>query len=103
LRKYVETEPVSETVTTREERARPEREPITDANVGRAMSGPDISEDEHELTLSDEDLVVEKRTVPKERVRLTKDVEYDEETVSDELRKERIEAEGDVDTRRRRT
>jgi uncharacterized protein (TIGR02271 family) len=102
LRKHVETEPVSETVTTRKERARLEREPITDANVGRAMSGPDISEEEHELTLSEEELVVEKRTVPKERVRLTKDVEFQEETVSDELRKERIEAEGDVDTRTRR-
>jgi uncharacterized protein (TIGR02271 family) len=103
LRKHVETEPVSQTVTTRKERARLEREPITDANVDRAMSGPDISEDEHELTLSEEELVVEKRTVPKERVRLTKDVEYDEETVSDELRKERIEAEGDIDEGRRRT
>jgi uncharacterized protein (TIGR02271 family) len=103
LHKYVETEPVSETVTTRKERARVEREPISEANAGRAMSGPDISEDEHEITLSEEELVVEKRTVPKERVRLTKDVEFEEETVTDELRKERIEAEGDVDARRRRT
>ena len=103
LRKYVETEPVSETVTTRKERARLEREPITDANVGRALSGPDISEDEHEITLSDEELVVEKRTVPKERVRLKKDVEFEDETVTNELLKERIEADGDIDERPRRT
>ena len=94
---------MSETVTTRKERARLEREPITDANVGRALSGPDISEDEHEITLSDEELVVEKRTVPKERVRLKKDVEFEDETVTNELLKERIEADGDIDERPRRT
>jgi hypothetical protein len=41
---------------------------------------------------------VEKRTVPKERVRLDKETVVDEKTVSEELRKERIEA--DDDTRR---
>ena len=97
LRKRVETEPVSETVTTRRETARVEREPITDANVGRAMDGPDISEEEHEMQLTAEEAVVAKQTVPKERVRLEKDVVTEEETVTDELRKERIEAEGDLD------
>ena len=46
--------------------------------MDRALSGPDISEGEHEITPSDEELVVEKRTVPKDRVRLTKDVEFQE-------------------------
>ena len=41
--------------------------------------------------------MVEKRTVPKERVRLEKDVEAGEETISEEVRKERIEAEGDLE------
>jgi hypothetical protein len=40
--------------------------------------------------------VVEKRTVPKERVRLETDTVTDEEQVTDEVRKERIETEGDV-------
>ena len=40
--------------------------------------------------------MVEKRTVPKERVRMTKDTLTDEAQVSEELRKEQIEAEGDV-------
>jgi stress response protein YsnF len=35
--------------------------------------------------------VVEKRAVPKERVRLGKDTEEDEHEVSEEVRKERIE------------
>jgi|SRR5215217_478501 len=97
LRKWVETEQVETTVPVRREKARLEREPITDANVDRATSGPDISDEEHEVVLHQEEPVVEKRTVPKERVRLEKDVETDEETISEEVRKERIESEGDID------
>ena len=63
------------------------------------MDGPDISEEEHEVTLHAEEPVVEKRTVPKERVRMNRDTVTDEETVSEQVRKERIEAEGDVDQR----
>jgi uncharacterized protein (TIGR02271 family) len=96
LRKYVETETRSETVPLQRETARVEREPITDSNVDQAMSGPEISEEEHEVILSEEEPVVEKRTVPKERVRLEKDVVTDQETVSGEVRKERITTEGDA-------
>ena len=96
LRKWVETEEVQKTVPVRREKARIEREPITDDNVDRATSGPDISDEEHEVVLHEEEPVVEKRTVPKERVRLEKDVETDHETVSEEVRKERIESEGDI-------
>ena len=99
LRKYVETENVTQTVPVQREEVRVEREPITDANVDRAVDGPEISEEEHEVTLHTEEPVVEKRTVPKERVRLDKDVHTDEETVSEDVRKERIEAEGDAEGR----
>jgi uncharacterized protein (TIGR02271 family) len=99
LRKYVETENVQETVPVQREEVRVEREPITDANVDEALDGPDISEEEHEVTLHAEEPVVEKRTVPKERVRLDKDVHTDEETVSDDVRRERIESEGDAEGR----
>jgi len=95
LRKYVVTEQVTKTVPVQREEVRVEREPITDENVDRAMSGPDISEEEHEVVLHEEEPVVEKRAVPKERVRLEKDADVEEETVSEEVRKERIEAEGD--------
>jgi uncharacterized protein (TIGR02271 family) len=95
LRKWVETEQVDETVPVRRETARVEREPITDENVDDATSGPEISESEHEVTLHEEEPVVEKRTVPKERVRLEKDTETDEEQVSETVRKERVEQEGD--------
>jgi len=99
LRKYVETENVEQTVPVQREEARVEREPITDVNRDAALAGPDITEAEHEVTLHTEEPVVEKRTVPKERVRLDKDVHTDEETVSDEVRRERIEAEGDAEER----
>jgi len=95
LRKYVVTENVTKTVPVQREEVRVEREPITEGNVDRAMSGPDISEEEHEVVLHEEEPVVEKRAVPKERVRLEKDTEVGEETISEEVRKERIEAEGD--------
>jgi stress response protein YsnF len=81
------------------EEVRLEREPITDANAGRAVDGPEISEEEHEVTLHTEEPVVEKRTVPKERVRLDKDVHTDEKTVSEDVRRERIDAEGDAERR----
>ena len=95
LRKYVVTEEVQRTVPVQREEVRVEREPITEGNADAAMAGPDISEEEHEVTLHEEEVVVEKRAVPKERVRMSKDTVTDEQTVSDEVRKERIEVEGD--------
>jgi uncharacterized protein (TIGR02271 family) len=100
LRKYVVTEEVEQTVPVRREEVRVEREPITDANADRAMDGPEISEEEHEVVLHEEEPVVEKRAVPKERVRMGKEARTDDAKVSEEVRKERIEADGDVgDTR----
>jgi uncharacterized protein (TIGR02271 family) len=97
LRKYVVTEEVQQTVPVRREEVRVEREPITDANVDQALDGPEISEEEHEVVLHEEELVVEKRTVPKERVRMEKDSHTDQAQVSEEVRKERIEAEDDLE------
>ncbi|MDQ0924455.1 uncharacterized protein (TIGR02271 family) [Pseudarthrobacter sp. W1I19] len=103
LRKYVTTENVTKTVPVQREEVRLEREPITDANRGAALDGPDISEEEHEVILHEERPVVEKETVPVERVRLDKDVVQDDVTVNEEVRKEHIEADGDgVDGNRRR-
>ena len=96
LRKYVVTEQVQQTVPVRREEVRIEREPITDANVDEATAGPEISEEEHEIVLHEEEPVVEKRTVPKERVRMDKESVTDETQVSEEIRKEQIEAEGDT-------
>jgi uncharacterized protein (TIGR02271 family) len=102
LRKYVVTENVTETVPVSREEVRVEREPITDANVGKAMDGPAISEEEHEVVLHEETPVVEKEAVPVERVRLDKDTVTEEVQVSEGLRKEEIEVDGVDETRDRR-
>jgi len=100
LRKYVTTEQVQQTVPVQREEVRVEREPITDANVGAATAGPEISEAEHEVVLHVEEPVVEKRTVPKERVRLDKEAVTDQEQVGEEVRKEQIDLdEGGTDVR----
>jgi stress response protein YsnF len=44
--------------------------------------------------LTEEEVVAEKRAVPKERVRLDKETVTEEQQVSEEIRKERIEVEG---------
>ena len=100
LRKYITTENVTTTVPVQREEVRLEREPITDANKGDAMSGPDLTESEHEVTLHEERPVVDKETVPVERVRLEKDTVTDDVPVNEEVRKENIETEGTRDTRR---
>jgi len=94
LRKYVVTEEVTQTVPVRREEVRLEREPITDANVGQATDGPEISEEEHEVVLHEEVPVVEKQAVPKERVRLGTETVADEHTVSEQVRKEQIDTDG---------
>jgi uncharacterized protein (TIGR02271 family) len=97
LRKYVTNETQQVTVPVQREEVRVEREPITDANRDAATSGPAISEEEHEVTLHEETPVVEKRAVPKERVRLDTETVTDERQVSEEVRKEQIEIDGDQD------
>src|SRR3954463_3646181 len=95
LRKYIVEDEVTKTVPVRREEIRVEREPITDANVDAATDGPAISEEEHEVVLHEEEAVVEKRVVPKERVRLDKDVQTAEREVSETVSKEQGEVDGD--------
>jgi uncharacterized protein (TIGR02271 family) len=97
LRKYVVTETQQVTVPVSREEVRVEREPITDANLEDATSGPAISEEEHEVTLREEEVVVDKRAVPKERVRLDTETVTEERQVSEEVRKEQIQVDGDQD------
>jgi uncharacterized protein (TIGR02271 family) len=100
LRKYVVTEQQQVTVPVSREEVRLEREPITDANVGEATRGADLTEAEHEVTLRAERPVVETETVPVERVRLDKQTVTDQENVSGEVRKEQIEFQGDQERTR---
>jgi uncharacterized protein (TIGR02271 family) len=100
LRKYVVSENVTETVPVTREEVRVEREPITEANIGHAMDGPAISEEEHEVVLHAEQPVVAKEAVPVERVRLDTETVTEQQTVSDTVRKEQIELDADRDVRR---
>jgi uncharacterized protein (TIGR02271 family) len=94
------TEHVTKTVPVQREEVHVEREPITDGNVDAATDGPGISEEEHEVVLHEEEPVVEKRTVPKERVRLDKDVVTDDVEVEDDVRHEEIDVAGVEGSRR---
>lgn len=95
VRKWVETEPVEADVELQRETARVTREPID-----QPVSGAELGEQEVEVPLRQEEPVVQKEAIAKERIGLEKDVETETQTVSDEVRKERVEVEGDnVDTR----
>jgi uncharacterized protein (TIGR02271 family) len=91
LRKYVVEDEVTQTVPVKREEVRVEREPITDGNVDAATAGPAISDEEHEVVLHEEEVVADKRAVPKERIRVDKDTVMDEQQVSETVRKEEIE------------
>ncbi|CAA9310123.1 MAG: putative conserved domain protein [uncultured Frankineae bacterium] len=101
LRKYVTTETETRTVPVSREEVRVEREPITDANMPNAMSGPAISEEEHEVVLTEERPVVQKEAVPVERVRMDTDTVTEQATVTEEVRKEQIDMDGATETRGR--
>jgi stress response protein YsnF len=96
LRKWVETEPVTEEVHLRRETAHLQRQP-----VDRPAPGAQLGEQEVELTLHEEQPVVEKETVEKERITLRKEEETRRETVSGETREEQVEVEGDVEEEHR--
>ena len=100
LRKYVVTEEQQVTVPVSREEVRIERESITEGNIGRATDGPEISDEEHEVTLRAERPVVDTEAVPVERVRLGKETITEQETVGGQVRKEQIELDDDTGRRR---
>ncbi len=90
LRKYVVTEQEQVTVPVSREEVRVEREPITEGNYDKAMDGPALSEEEHEVVLTEERPIVTTEAVPVERVRLSKDQVQEQQTVTADVRKEVI-------------
>jgi len=96
LRKYIVTEEQTITVPVTREEVRLERVPVTDATIDEATDGPDLSEAEHEVVLTEERIVVTKETVPVERVSLAKETVTEDQQVTEQVRKERIETEGEV-------
>jgi len=102
LRKYVVNEQQTVQVPVTREEVRVEREAITDANRGEALSGADISEEEHEVVLHEERPVVTTEAVPVERVRLGTETVTEQQSVSGEVRKEQIELDDDATVTRDR-
>jgi uncharacterized protein (TIGR02271 family) len=84
--KHVETERVSKDVPVTRERASIERRPIegTDARNARAS----ISEDEIRVPLMEEEVVVEKRVVPKEEIVVKKHREQETKHIEADVRRE---------------
>ncbi|MEO3938948.1 PRC and DUF2382 domain-containing protein [Dermatophilaceae bacterium Soc4.6] len=100
LRKFVVTEQQTVTVPVTREEVRLEREPISQADqatMAKAMDGPAISEEEHELVLHEEQVVVTKEAVPVERVKLGVETVTEDQQVTEEVRKEQIESSTDLD------
>src|ERR671913_242629 len=95
VRKRVRTDRESIEVPTRREEVTVERVPVE----GEATEA-EIGEDEVVVPVTEEEVVVGKRPVVKEEVRVRKDVIEDTEVVEEDVRREEIEVEDETSTRR---
>jgi uncharacterized protein (TIGR02271 family) len=86
----VVTENQTVTVPVTREEVRLEREPIVDGDRGAALDAADLSEEDHEIVLTEERPVVQKETVPVERVRLEKESVTTQQQVTEDVRHEEI-------------
>jgi uncharacterized protein (TIGR02271 family) len=98
VRKRVRTEREQVRVPKRREEVHVERVPVE----GREASEAEIGEDEIFVPVTEEEVVVEKRPVVKEEIRVRKDVTRDEEIVEEDVRKEEIDIDDQTDLRGRR-
>jgi len=94
VRKRVRTDRERIRVPKRREEVRVERVPVE----GREATEAEIGEEEFFVPVSEEEVVVEKRPVVKEEIRVRKDVVEDEEVVERDVRKEEV----DIDDRTER-
>jgi uncharacterized protein (TIGR02271 family) len=90
VRKRVVTEQQHRTVPVEREELRVHREPVR-AGEGDGDGDAEMSADERTIELREEQPVVDKRVVPKERIRIGKEVVRDQEQVSEPVRKEQVE------------
>jgi uncharacterized protein (TIGR02271 family) len=91
LHKYVDVEPIEQTVHVFHEEYDVERVPIT----GQDRVSGSLGEAQQELILHEERIVMRKELVPVERVRLVARRVEEDRTFRDEIRRERIEIEPD--------
>jgi len=91
LHKYVDSEQIEQPVRLFREEFEIERVPIT----GNEPVSNNMGEDVQEIVLHEERVVLRKEMVPVERVRLRSKQVQSDQTVRDEVRRERIEVEPD--------
>ena len=94
VRKRVRTDREHIEVPTRHEEVTVERVPVE----GEA-SEAEIGEDEVVVPVTEEEVVVQKRPVVKEEVRIRKDVVEETEVVEEDVRREEVEVEDDTERR----
>jgi uncharacterized protein (TIGR02271 family) len=94
VRKRVRTDREQIEVPTRHEEVSVERVPVE----GEAKEA-EIGEDEVSVPVTEEEVVVEKRAVAKEEVRIRKDVVEDTEVVEEDVRREEVEVEDETERR----
>jgi uncharacterized protein (TIGR02271 family) len=94
VRKRVVTERQRMEIPTRREEVRVDRVPV----VGEATEA-EIGEEEVVIPVTEEEVVVEKRPVAKEEVRIRKDVVEDTEVVEEDVRREEVDVDDDQRTR----
>ena len=94
VRKRVVTERQQMEVPTRHEEVTVERVPLEGA-----ATEAEIGDDEVSIPVTEEEVVVEKRPVAKEEVRIRKDVVEDTEVVEEDVRREEVDVD-DATTRR---
>ncbi len=87
VRKTVRTERESIAVPKKREEVKVDRVPVADGTPG------EIGEDEVSIPVVEEEVVVDKRAVVKEEIRVRKDVVQDEEIVEADVRKEEVDLE----------
>jgi uncharacterized protein (TIGR02271 family) len=88
VRKQVHTEREQVRVPTRHEEVSVERVPVNEEGTGA-----EIGDDEISVPVVEDEVVVEKRPVVKEEIRVRKDVVEDEQVVEEDVRKEEVDVE----------
>src|ERR671911_858391 len=95
VRKRVRTDREQVRVPTRREEVSVERVPVNEEGTGA-----EIGEDEVSMPVVEDEVVVDKRSVVKEEIRVRKDVVEDEQVVEEDVRKEEVDVDDQTTGRR---
>lgn len=97
VRKRVRTDRESVEVPTRREEVHVERVPVEEGTASEA----EIGDDEVRVPVTEEEVIVDKKPVVKEELRIRKDVVEDTEVVEDEVRREEVDVDDETERRNR--